>query len=139
MSSNGPLIEADALRKNVNGIDLGSMPASLTCEAKLVICATTRHGARHGRQQLEGVDRHRVGAVRGGVDGGAVGEQFAGGGRGGVDLWLRRSAVWTHQASAVRRTEMVMSWLLSVGRRRRVRSNSLLARSAVMHRKRFVG
>ena len=48
MSSDGPVIDPDALRKNVSGIDLGSMPASLTCEEKLVICATTRHGAVTG-------------------------------------------------------------------------------------------
>src|ERR1700753_35914 len=48
MSPAGPVIDPDALRKNVSGIVLGSMPASLTCEAKLVICATTRQGAVTG-------------------------------------------------------------------------------------------
>ena len=48
MSSNGPLMDADALRKNVSGMLFGSMPASVTCEAKFVICATTRHGAVTG-------------------------------------------------------------------------------------------
>src|SRR6476646_790079 len=41
-------MEPEALRKNVRGMDFGSIPASLTCEAKLVICATTRHGAVTG-------------------------------------------------------------------------------------------
>src|ERR1700684_4185039 len=52
ISSNGPTIEPDALRKNVSGIDLGSMPASLTCETKLVICATTRHGEVTGETSV---------------------------------------------------------------------------------------
>ena len=53
MSPDGPVIDPDALRKNVSGIDFGSMPASLTCEAKLVICATTRHGAVIGESSLK--------------------------------------------------------------------------------------
>src|ERR1700722_10975830 len=44
MSPNGPLMDAEALRKKVNGTDSGSIPASLTCDSKLVIWATTRHG-----------------------------------------------------------------------------------------------
>ena len=51
----GPLIEAEDFRKNVSGTDFGSMPASLTCEAKLVICATTRHGVVTG-EQFQAVD-----------------------------------------------------------------------------------
>ena len=83
MSSNGPLMEPEALRKNVSGMVFGSIPASLTCEAKLVICATTRHGAVTGETQFEAVDGHGVGAVGGGVDGRPVGQQLTGGGRGG--------------------------------------------------------
>ena len=52
MSSSGPLIDPDALRKNVSGIVFGSMPASLTCEAKFVICATTRHGVVTGETSV---------------------------------------------------------------------------------------
>ena len=37
MSSNGPLIDPEDLRKKVSGIYSGSMPTSLTCEAKFVI------------------------------------------------------------------------------------------------------
>ena len=64
----------------------GSMPASLTCEAKFVIWATTRHGAVTGetRSRLSTGTVSR--AVGGGVDGRAVGQQLAGGGRGGGDF-----------------------------------------------------
>src|SRR5208283_125912 len=48
MSSTGPAIDPDALRKNVSGTFFGSPPVSLTWDAKLVICATTRHGAVTG-------------------------------------------------------------------------------------------
>ena len=48
MSSNGPLIEPDVLRKKVSGVVSGLRPASLTWLAKLVICATTRQGAVTG-------------------------------------------------------------------------------------------
>ena len=48
MSSTGPAIDPDALRKNVSGTFFGSPPVSFTCEAKLVIWATTRHGSVTG-------------------------------------------------------------------------------------------
>ena len=48
MSSTGPAIDPDALRKNVSGTFFGSPPVSFTWDAKLVICATTRHGAVTG-------------------------------------------------------------------------------------------
>ena len=48
MSSTGPVIDPDALRKNVSGTFFGSPPVSSTWDAKLVICATTRHGAVTG-------------------------------------------------------------------------------------------
>ena len=65
MSSTGPLIDPDALRKNVSGIVFGFHPASSTWEAKLVICATTRHGAVTGDSSSRLLDRHGLGA-RGG-------------------------------------------------------------------------
>ena len=46
--ANGPLIDAEDLRKNVSGMVAGFIPASLTWEAKLVIWATTRHGVVTG-------------------------------------------------------------------------------------------
>ena len=48
MSSKGPLIEPDVLRKKVSGMVSGLSPESLTWLAKLVICATTRQGAVTG-------------------------------------------------------------------------------------------
>ena len=48
MSSNGPLIEPEVLRKKVSGMVSGLRPASFTWLAKLVICATTRQGAVTG-------------------------------------------------------------------------------------------
>src|SRR3954466_7012621 len=115
MSSNGPLMDAEALRKKVSGMVFGSIPASVTCETKFVIWAATRHGAVTGETSA----RLSTGTV--------------------VPLWAAASmaarsassspvvaadvsilavpvGVWTHQASAVRRTDVVMSWLLSGGR-----------------------
>src|SRR5690349_5228137 len=48
MSANGPLIDADDLRKKVSGTVAGSIPASRKWDSKLVIWATTRHGAVTG-------------------------------------------------------------------------------------------
>ena len=115
MSSKGPVIEPEDLRKNVSGIVFGSMPASLTCDTKFVICATTRHGAVTGEISVEAVDRHGIGGRGRGVNGAAIGQQFARGGRRRDDPRCA-GGVWTYQASAVRRTETVMRWQLSAGR-----------------------
>jgi len=53
MSSNGPLMEPEALRKKVSGMVFGSVPACSTWEMKLVIWATTRHGAVTGETSRE--------------------------------------------------------------------------------------
>src|SRR6478609_2144612 len=115
MSSNGPVIDAEAFRKKVSGMVFGSIPASVTCEMKLVICATTRHGA------VTGESRSRLST-------GTVSELWAAASIAArsassspvvvavVAILAAPVEVWTHQASAVRRTEVVMSWLLSGGR-----------------------
>ena len=107
---------AGVLRKNVSGIDVGSMPASLTCEAKLVIWATTRHGAVTGETSAR-LSTGTVSVLCAAASiGRAVGEQLAGGGRASVAILAAPVGVWTHQASAVRRTVMLMRWPLSAGR-----------------------
>src|ERR1700690_3626325 len=110
MSPDGPMIDPDALRKNVSGIDLGSMPASLTCEEKLVVCATTRQGAVTGESS--------VGLAGGrGSDPGAAGAIAARSANraavvvGSVSPFTAPVAVLTHQASAVRKIETVMTRL----------------------------
>src|ERR1700732_4054741 len=115
MSPDGPVIDPDALRKNVSGIDLGSIPASLTCEEKLVICATTRQGAVTGDVSVR--------LARGtGSDPAAAASMAAGSANrpavvvASVLTFTAPVAVLTHQASAVRRIETVMTRLLSSGR-----------------------
>ena len=90
MSSNGPLIEPDVLRKKVSGMVSGLRPASLTWLAKLVICATTRQGA------VTGDTRSRVAGstvcllARAASICSRLGEQLAGGRGVGVDAGRRR-------------------------------------------------
>src|SRR6516164_5402854 len=100
MSSNGPLMDAEALRKKVSGTDAGSMPASLTCDSKLVIWATTRHGRVTGEISLR-LSTATVSALA----------------EAAMSILTAPSAVLSHQASAVCSTETVMRWPLSVGRR----------------------
>src|SRR5690349_22579864 len=102
MSSKGPLIDADDLRKKVSGIDAGFMPASLTCDAKFVIWATTRHGRVTGESG--------VNVARGTVSVLCVARSTASRSASSspvvvaaVAIFAAPAAVWTHQASAVRR------------------------------------
>src|ERR1700722_9399302 len=116
MSSKGPVIDADALRKNVSGTDAGSMPASLTCDTKLVICATTRHGLVTGdNNSSPPTATASTPAVAASIavrsDNSAAVVVAA------VSILAAPFGVLTHQPSAVRNTEMVMRQLLSVGRR----------------------
>ena len=115
MSSNGPLIDPDALRKNVSGIVVGSMPASLTCEAKLVICATTRHGAVTGETRSR-VSTGTVSVPCGRPSMAARSASSSPVVVAVVSTFAAPVGVWTHQVSAVRRTEMLMRWPLSGGR-----------------------
>src|ERR1700722_8316577 len=115
MSPDGPMIDPDALRKNVSGIDLGSMPASLTCEEKLVICATTRQGAVTGEISV----RLSSGTV---LDPDAAASMAGRSGHSSavlvapVLILTPPVSVTSHHASAVRATERVMTRLLSSGR-----------------------
>src|SRR6478672_6781256 len=115
MSSVGPLIEPDALRKNVNGTVAGSMPASLTWEVKFVIWATTRHGAVTGETSSR--------LLSGTLSVLAAAAWTAARSRNNaavvvavVSIFTAPVSVRTYQASAVRSTEVVMTWQLSVGR-----------------------
>src|SRR5947209_12983875 len=115
MSSDGPAIDPDALRKNVSGTDLGSMPASSTSEMKLVIWATTRHGAVSG----ESCARLATGTATEPDAAASMALRSASSAAVVVASVLTLAApadVVTHQASAVRRIETVMTWLLSSGR-----------------------
>src|ERR1700753_1364927 len=109
--SNGPLIEPDVLRKKVRGTVFGSMPAPLTWDAKFVICATTRQGTVTGeiRRRLLMRTVCAVWAAAsmavGWVSSSPVVAE-------GVSILAAKSAVWTHQPSAVRRIEVVMVCLL---------------------------
>src|SRR5277367_3680769 len=103
MSPDGPVIDPDALRKNVSGIDLGSMPASLTCEEKLVICATTRQGAVTGESSL----RLSSGTASA-PDAASMAARSASSSAvvvAAVSILTAPVAVTTHQASAVRAME----------------------------------
>src|ERR1700721_2024492 len=115
MSSKGPVIDADALRKKVSGTDAGSIPASLTCDVKLVICATTRHGLVTGdnssRPSTATVSTPAVAASIAARSDSSAPVVVA-----VVSILAAPRGVLTHQASAVRNTEMVMRQLLSVGR-----------------------
>src|ERR1700761_5624782 len=110
--SKGPLIEPDVLRKKVSGIVFGSMPAPLTWDAKFVICATTRQGAVTG----ETGRRLSMGTVWALFVAASMAVRWASSSpvvAAGVVIPAATSAVWTHQPSAVRRIEVVMSYLLS--------------------------
>src|ERR1700722_13507467 len=114
MSSNGPLIDADALRKNVSGTDAGSMPASLTCDSKLVIWATTRHGRVTGDSSVRSST-----ATASAVVAASIAARFDSSAAvvvAVVSIFAAPASVLSHQASAVRRTETVMMWALSVDR-----------------------
>src|ERR1700734_2790239 len=108
MSPDGPMIDPDVLRKNVSGIDLGSRPASLMCEEKLVICATTRQGAVTGEISV----RLSRGAAS---DPDAAASMAARSANrpavvvASVFTFTAPVAVLTHQASAVRKIETVMT------------------------------
>src|SRR5580693_5318149 len=115
MSSDGPVIEADDLRKKVSGTVLGSPPPSLTWEAKLVICATTRHGFVTGDTNL----RLSTGTVSLPWTAASMAARSASNSAVVVALvaiLAAPSGFWTHQESTVRRMEIVMIWLLSSGR-----------------------
>src|ERR1700758_1315939 len=118
MSSNGPLIDADALRKKVSGIDAGSMPASLTCDSKLVICATTRHGLVTGEISVR-VSTATVSALAAAAIAASNAARSASSPAvvvAVVSIFAAPVGVLSHQASAVCSTEMVVRWALSVGR-----------------------
>src|SRR5690348_9594416 len=115
MSSNGPLMDADALRKNVSGMVFGSIPASLTCETKFVIWATTRHGAVTGETR----SRLSTGTLTAPCEAASMADRSDNSSPvviASVSILTAPAVVWTHQASAVRSTETVMKSQLSVGR-----------------------
>src|SRR5271166_2265552 len=110
--SNGPLIEPDVLRKKASGTVFGSMPAPLTCDAKFVICATTRQGTVTGeitRSLSTGTPWPLCTAASMAVRSVSNSPVVVA----SVSILAASSAVWTHQPSMVRRIEVVMSWLLS--------------------------
>ena len=115
MSSNGPLIEPDVLRKNVSGMVSGLSPASLTWLAKLVICATTRQGAVTGEtsSRVAGSTVFLLARAASIFSGSASSSPVV---VASVSMRAAPSGVRTHQASAVRRMVMLMRWLLSGGR-----------------------
>src|SRR6185437_1254198 len=115
MGSNGPLIDPDALRKNVNGTLAGLPPVSVTWEAKLVICATTRQGTVTGDTSA----RLSTGTMSAATDAAVIAGRSASSSavvRAAVGILVAPEAVRTHHASAVRRTVVVMRWLPSAGR-----------------------
>src|ERR1700757_663735 len=119
MSSNGPLIDADALRKKVSGTEAGSMPASLTCDSKLVIWATTRHGRVTGETNFR-LSTATVSALAAAAI--AASNAAWSASRPAVvvavmSILAAPLGVLSHQASAVCSTETVMTWPLSAGRR----------------------
>src|SRR4051812_13637954 len=113
MSSNGPLIDAEDLRKNVNGVVLGSMPESLTWDSKLVICATTRHGRVTGdsSSKLSTATVSPAAASTAARSANSCAVVVA-----VVAILTAPSGVLTHQPSEVRRMDVLMSGQLSVGR-----------------------
>src|SRR5579859_4062017 len=101
-SSYGPLIDPEVLRKKVNGTDSGLKPASCACEAKLVIWATTRHGAVTG--EIRASDS--TGTVAELAAATAIAERSPSSWavvRASVTIRAAPPAVATYQASAVRR------------------------------------
>ena len=114
-SSWGPQIDPDALRKNVNRVWSGFMPTSLTWEAKFVAWATTRHGAVTGETSA----RLSTGTVSVLFPAAAMAARSASSSPwclASVAILAAPAGVATHQASAVRRTEVLMTGLLSAGR-----------------------
>src|ERR1700739_618335 len=111
MSSTGPAIDPDALRKNVSGTFFGSPPVSLTCDAKLVICATTRHGFVTGETNA----RLSTGTASLLLTAASMAARSASSSAvvvAPVLILVAPVGVCTHQASTVRRMAMVMIGLL---------------------------
>ena len=115
MSSNGPLIEADDFRKKVSGTVFGFIPESRTWDSKLVICAITRHGAVTGEHSANPSTATEPSAAAAS----SIAARSASSSLvlvAAVEILAAPVGVWTHQASLVRRTEMVTRQQLSVGR-----------------------
>ena len=101
-------MDAEDLRKKVSGVLSGSIPASRTCETKLVICATTRQGRVTGESSAR-VSTGTVAelccaawmAVRSLSSSPVVPAV--------VSMRAASDPLRTHQPSAVRSTETVMS------------------------------
>src|ERR1700693_2753111 len=108
-------MDPDALRKNVSGTVVGFMPASLTCEAKLVIWATTRHGAVTGERSSR-VLGATVSVLAAAPSIARPSRTRGAGGVRGVSPLATSSGVPAHQASWVRKIEMLMTSPLSVAR-----------------------
>src|SRR5690348_1984520 len=107
MSSTGPQIDPEVLRKKVSGMVSGSIPASVTCERKFVIWATTRHGAVTGERSA----RLDAGTTSSLDNAASIAARSASSSPVVAAVVLIRDApagVRTHQASTVRRTEMLM-------------------------------
>src|SRR6185312_10972684 len=111
----GPVIDPDAFRKKVSGTVFGSMPTSLTCDAKLVIWATTRHGAVTGEHSFKSADATvsvpgaaRSIAARSASSCAVVVAR--------VSILATASVVPAHHASGVRKIEILMTVPLSVAR-----------------------
>src|SRR5262249_36035848 len=92
----------------------GSIPASVTWEAKLVIWATTRHGVVTGETRA----RPSIGTVSLPEAAASMAARSANNSAvlvAAVSIFAAPAAVLTHQASAVRRIETVMTGSLSPG------------------------
>ena len=89
----GLVTDPEALRKKVSGVLAGSRPTSLTCEAKSVARATTRHGVVIGDSSARLCTGTVSVLLRGGVDGRTVGQQLTCGGRVGIDASRTRGGL----------------------------------------------
>jgi hypothetical protein len=107
MSSYGPPIEPEVLRKNVSGMVSGFSPESLTWLAKFVIWATTRQGALTGETsaRVAGSTTELLAPAAWIFSGSARSAAVV---AAPVSTRAAPVGVWTHQASAVRRTVVLM-------------------------------
>src|SRR6516225_2973259 len=106
-------MEPDVLRKNAAGTVFGSMPESMAWDRKLTAWATTRHGAVTGDSRSRSVDGtagpSAVMIASRSASSAAVVAAV-------VLILTAPRGVSAHQASRVRRIEVLMTTSLSAGR-----------------------
>src|SRR6516165_6112359 len=106
-------MEPDVLRKNAAGTVSGFMPESMAWDRKLTAWATTRHGA------VTGESRSRPAAGTAGPSAAVIAPRSASSAAVVAAVVLILTAprgVTTHQASRVRRIEVLMTTSPSAGR-----------------------